>query len=70
VDRRAFAAYINEYKCREDIGLEMHPDVDQFIRIEEGRGLVKMGDSKDNLDFQRNVHEDCIIIIPAGKWHI
>jgi len=53
----------------EDIGLEMHPDVDQFIRIEEGRGLVKMGDSKDNLDFQRNVHEDCIIIIPAGKWH-
>jgi len=51
----------------EDIGLEMHPDVDQFIRIEEGRGLVKMGDSKDNLDFQRNVHEDCIIIIPAGN---
>jgi len=36
----------------EDIGLEMHPDVDQFIRIEEGRGLVKMGDSKDNLDFK------------------
>ena len=22
-----------------DIGLEMHPDVDQFIRIEQGEGL-------------------------------
>ncbi|GAE90297.1 mannose-6-phosphate isomerase [Acetivibrio straminisolvens JCM 21531] len=53
----------------EDIGLEMHPDVDQFIRIEEGCGIVKMGDSKNNLNFQRNVYDDYIIIIPAGKWH-
>src|SRR5699024_1251812 len=28
----------------EDIGLEMHPDVDQFIRVEHGQGLVLMGD--------------------------
>ncbi|HBD86020.1 MAG TPA: cupin domain-containing protein, partial [Clostridiales bacterium] len=32
----------------EDIGLENHPDNDQFLRIEQGRGLVKMGESKDN----------------------
>lgn len=53
----------------EDIGLEMHPGVDQFIRIEEGQGLVKMGDSKYNLYFQRNVNADYAIIIPAGTWH-
>jgi mannose-6-phosphate isomerase-like protein (cupin superfamily) len=53
----------------EDIGLEMHPDVDQFIRIEEGQGIVKMGDNKDRLDFQRNVYDDYAIVIPAGKWH-
>ena len=53
----------------EDIGLEMHPDVDQFIRIEEGQGLVKMGDRKDRLDFQANVRNDYAFIIPAGKWH-
>ena len=53
----------------EDIGLEMHPDGDQFIRVEEGRGLVEMGDERNNLDFQRNVYDDYIIIIPAGKWH-
>lgn len=53
----------------EDIGLEVHPTVDQFIRIDEGQGLVKMGDSKDNLDFQEKVYDDYAIMIPAGKWH-
>jgi len=53
----------------EDIGLEMHPDVDQFIRIEEGQGLVVMGDRKDRLDFQEQVYDDYAIVIPAGKWH-
>lgn len=53
----------------EDIGLENHPNLDQFIRIEEGQGLVLMGDSKDRLDFQAQVYDDYIIIIPAGKWH-
>lgn len=53
----------------EDIGLEVHPNVDQFIRIEEGEGLVKMGNSKDNLDFQKKVYDDFAIMIPAGKWH-
>ncbi|WHH61655.1 cupin domain-containing protein [Petroclostridium sp. X23] len=53
----------------EDIGLEIHPNLDQFIRIEEGQGLVKMGDRKDCLDFQRKVYDDYAFIIPAGKWH-
>ncbi|GIM30678.1 cupin [Clostridium polyendosporum] len=53
----------------EDIGLEIHPDIDQFIRIEEGQGLVKMGDRKDKLDFQEKVYDDFAFIIPAGKWH-
>lgn len=54
---------------REDIGLEIHPDVDQFIRIEEGEGLTLMGDSPDNLYFQKKVYADDVILIPAGKWH-
>jgi len=53
----------------EDIGLEIHPNLDQFIRIEEGQGIVKMGDRKDRLDFEAKVSDDYIIIIPAGKWH-
>lgn len=53
----------------EDIGLEIHPDHDQFIRIEEGQGIIKMGDRKDQLDFQAKVYEDYAIFLPAGKWH-
>lgn len=53
----------------EEIGLEIHPELDQFLRIEEGQGLVKMGDRKDRLDFQERVYDDFSIIIPAGKWH-
>ena len=52
-----------------EIGLEMHPDVDQFLRIEEGEGMVLMGESMDNLDYQERVEDDYAIIIPAGTWH-
>ncbi len=53
----------------EDIGLERHPNLDQFLRIEQGQGLVKMGTSKDNLDFRRKVSDDYAIFVPAGTWH-
>lgn len=54
---------------REDVGLEVHYDVDQFIRVEEGQGLVLMGNSPDNMYFQERVYDDFVILIPAGKWH-
>jgi mannose-6-phosphate isomerase-like protein (cupin superfamily) len=54
---------------RGDIGLEIHPETDQFLRIEEGYGIVEMGDDRDNLDFQRRVADGDIVVIPAGKWH-
>jgi mannose-6-phosphate isomerase-like protein (cupin superfamily) len=53
----------------EDIGLEMHPNVDQFLRVEEGQGIVGMGTNRHNLNFQRNVSDDFAILIPAGTWH-
>ncbi|PZT54983.1 cupin domain-containing protein [Paenibacillus silvae] len=52
-----------------DIGLEVHPKTDQFIRIEQGQGLVQMGDVKDKLDFQVMAYKDYAIVVPAGKWH-
>ena len=52
-----------------DIGYEVHPDLDQFIRLEQGQGLVLMGDSVENLDYQVPVYDDFAFIIPAGKWH-
>ena len=53
----------------EDIGLEVHDDHDQFIRVEEGEGIVKMGDAEDNLSFEERIEDDFAIMIPAGKWH-
>lgn len=56
-------------KVGEDIGLEIHPDVDQFLRIEDGQGLILIGDTKDRVDFKKLVYDGCAIMIPAGKWH-
>lgn len=53
----------------EDIGLEIHPNVDQFLRIEQGQGVTEMGKTHDNLNFRRNVYDDFAIFIPAGTWH-
>ncbi|PGT75013.1 MULTISPECIES: cupin domain-containing protein [Bacillaceae] len=53
----------------DSIGLENHPNTDQFLRIEEGQGLVQMGDRKDRLDYVRKVSDDFAIMVPAGKWH-
>lgn len=52
-----------------EVGLELHPDIDQFLRIEEGEGSVMMGDAKDDLSFVESVKADFVILVPAGKWH-
>lgn len=52
-----------------DIGLEMHDNLDQFIRIEDGSAVVKMGSCKDKLNLRRCVDSDFAVIIPAGTWH-
>ena len=52
-----------------EVGLEIHTKTDQFLRIEEGKAKVLIGDSKESLTFERTAEEDFAIIIPAGKWH-
>ena len=53
----------------EDIGLEAHPETDQFLRLDGGRGRVQMGSAKDQLDFDREVEDGWAIFVPAGTWH-
>ncbi|OLS38180.1 cupin [Alkalihalophilus pseudofirmus] len=53
----------------DDIGLETHPNLDQFLRIEEGQGIVQMGDSPENLYLQQEVEDDYAIFVPAGYYH-
>jgi mannose-6-phosphate isomerase-like protein (cupin superfamily) len=50
-------------KPGEDIGKETHPDIDQFIRVEGGKG-------KAIIDQQEYELEDgSAIVIPAGSEH-
>lgn len=52
-----------------DIGLEVHEDTDQFLRIEQGKGRCEMGPAKDDLNFVKEVEDDFAIFVPAGAWH-
>ena len=50
-------------KPGEEIGSEVHKDVDQFFRIEKGRGKVII-DGKEN-----QIIEGVDIVVPAGSEH-
>ncbi|MDH6355425.1 mannose-6-phosphate isomerase-like protein (cupin superfamily) [Dysgonomonas sp. PH5-45] len=52
-----------------EVGLEQHSNLDQFLRIEDGKARVLMGDTKDSLSFEELAGEDFAILVPAGKWH-
>ena len=52
-----------------DVGLEQHPDTDQFLRVEEGCAKVVMGDTEDALTFSQTAKKDFALFVPAGKWH-
>lgn len=52
-----------------DIGLEMHPETDQFIRLDGGTGRAQMGPAKDDLPFDQEVSDGWCVLVPAGSWH-
>lgn len=53
----------------ESIGLEVHPETDQFLRLDKGTGRCVMGPEEDNLDFQQDVSDGWAVQVPAGVWH-
>ncbi|HNR28772.1 MAG TPA: cupin domain-containing protein [Candidatus Dojkabacteria bacterium] len=50
-------------KPLEDIGMEVHPNVDQFFRIEKGQAKVIMNGEEAILT------DDMVAIVPAGVQH-
>lgn len=52
-----------------DIGLEVHPDLDQFLYIVEGCALVVMGRSSTSLTCRQQVSGSYAVMVPAGTWH-
>ncbi|MEX0933573.1 MAG: cupin domain-containing protein [Candidatus Paceibacterota bacterium] len=47
----------------EDIGEEIHEDVDQFFRVEQGEGKVVLGDDTET------VKDGTSVIVPQGIKH-
>lgn len=52
-----------------DIGLEAHPETDQFLRLDSGQGRVQMGPAKDDMPFEQDVSDGWCVLVPAGTWH-
>ena len=52
-----------------EIGVELHPDTDQLIRVEEGQGLIRMGDCREKLNFQCCLGVGDAVFVPSGIWH-
>ena len=52
-----------------DIGLEAHPETDQFVRLDAGSGKVQMGEAKDKLTFEKEISDGWCALVPAGTWH-
>jgi mannose-6-phosphate isomerase-like protein (cupin superfamily) len=53
----------------EEVGMEMHDHLDQFIRIEEGRARVTFGPTAEQVTETHDVEDDWAVIIPGGTWH-
>ncbi|MGN0538893.1 MAG: cupin domain-containing protein [Candidatus Fimenecus sp.] len=52
-----------------EIGLEIHQNLDQFLRIESGYALVMMGRNRNSLNYRKRVNDDYAVIVPSGTWH-
>jgi mannose-6-phosphate isomerase-like protein (cupin superfamily) len=52
-----------------EIGNEVHPDRDQFLRIETGKAKVQLSTTEDTIEEEYDAEDDWAIIIPAGTWH-
>ncbi len=50
-------------KPGEEIGMEVHPEHDQFIRIESGKGKAVMNGE------EHEISDGSAIVIPAGTQH-
>ncbi len=50
----------------EDIPQEIHPNIDQFIRVEGGKGEVRIGKNEENII---NIEDGSSVIVKQGTWH-
>ena len=52
-----------------EIGKEIHPDTDQYIRVEQGYAVVSMGTGMNCMNDVQNMRRGDAVFVPAGTWH-
>ena len=52
-----------------EIGLEMHDDLDQFIKVESGLADVYMGERKQCVKQIGKINPNSAVVVPSGTWH-
>jgi mannose-6-phosphate isomerase-like protein (cupin superfamily) len=50
-------------KPGEDIGMEVHPNLDQFFRVDMGKGKIIMGKT------EKRIKDGFAIVVPGGVKH-
>ena len=55
--------------CSQGIGVEVHDDSDQYIRVEDGYAMVLTGKSETCLHNKQRLCKGDAVLIPAGVWH-
>lgn len=56
-------------KPGEEIDLEKHDNLDQFIRLEQGEARVLMGKEEDDLSYEKTIYGNWAVFVPAGYYH-
>ena len=51
-------------KAGKEIGNEVHPDIDQFFRIEQGEATFVLNDNEKDV-----ARDGDAVIVPAGAYH-
>lgn len=52
----------------DDIGLETHPNNDQFLNIQQGTAQVVIGQTQTEME-SWDADMNSAIFVPAGSWH-
>ena len=53
----------------EEIGIEIHDDIDQMIGVESGVGEVTFGRLKNNFSAPERINQNSVFVIPKGTYH-
>lgn len=53
----------------DEVGTELHRNIDQFVHVESGIGRLTLGPKKNDVEETHDLEKGWAGFIPAGAWH-